>query len=351
VSLRFLHPELFVLVLLAALVLVLRQRRAGIAFSGFALAISHVRSSHGWLLHRILVAAGILLLTVALARPQYGHRIVENTSEGRDLTLVIDLSSSMIVDDMYDESGERIDRLHAVVSAAHGFVEGRPNDRIGLVFFASHAMTSCPPTTDHETLRQFLDRTEAQQRNLWRRHRPFQMPVGILGPGTNLGLGIGTALRSISEIEAEGKAIILITDGRDSRELPNWVDPLLAAEKAQALEVRVHGIGVGDPEGTMTDFVYRDRTGSTRFVDLRPEFLPDMARLEEITGISGGVAMHADDREELEEIFARINELEPSPTEIVYRERYSARFYRWLRAGLLVLALAMLLETPLRGIP
>ncbi len=332
---RFGQPWALFLLVLPVTILLVRQRRPGVAFSGFSLALQALGRSRRPLLHRALLAAGLVLLIIAAARPQWGRTIKLRTSEGRDLVLAIDLSLSMEVDDMFDAEGRRIDRLRAVMANAHSFIADRPNDRLGLVFFANTALTSCPPTSDHETLYQFLDAIENQQRALWQRAVHHRYKSGLLGNGTNIGLGLGSALRFLARQEdSRGRAIILITDGRDSRELPNWVDPLEAARRAESLDTRIHAIGVGNRDGN------RGR-----------KFLPDMARLRDVAETADGIAMHANDREELERVFDRINELEPSPQEVRVRDDYHDRFLPWLLAATVCLVLTWLAEPVLRGRP
>lgn len=341
---RFADPWWLALTLLALLVLVWRPRRGGASFSGFALALEALRPSRGPALHRLLVAAGLTLLAVALARPQAGRAIIEREQAGRDLQLVIDLSGSMQVDDLLDENNQRMDRLAAVMQAAKRFVSNRPNDRIGLVFFGDRALTSCPLTYDHETVVQFIERTERQQRALWNAGHE----KGLLGNATNLGLGLGAALRGVKDPKAKGRAIILITDGADSRELPSWVDPVEAARHAHSTGVKVYGIGVGNPNGTRSErdpFTGRIRTGRL------PGYLqPDMARLETIVAQADGKAFRANDRVGLDQVFARIDELEPTPRTVRMREDYADRNQWLLVLGTLFIASALALEPRLRGV-
>lgn len=349
------------LTLLALVVLLWRPKRGGASFSGFALALETLRPSRGPGFQRLLVAAGMALLAVALARPQAGHAIIEREQAGRDLQLVIDLSGSMQVDDLLDENNQRMDRLAAVMLAAKRFVSNRPNDRIGLVFFGDRALTSCPLTYDHETVVQFIERTERQQRALWNAGHE----KGLLGNATNLGLGLGTALRGLSvpkeKADAaqsprkskgrkpEGRAIILITDGADSRELPSWIDPVEAARHAHSTGVKVYGIGVGNPNGTRSErdpFTGRIRTGRL------PGYLqPDMARLETIVAQADGKAFRANDRVGLDQVFARIDELEPTPRTVRKKEFHVDRNQWLLVLGTLLLSLAVVLEPRLRGVP
>lgn len=341
---RFADPWWLALTLTGLLVLLWRPARGGATFSGFALAQEALRPSRGPLLFRLLIASGLVLLAIAMARPQAGRAIVEREQAGRDLHLVIDLSGSMQVDDLLNDQGQRMDRLAAVMQAAKQFVANRPNDRIGLVFFGDRALTSCPLTYDHETVTQFIERTERQQRALWNSGHE----KGLLGNATNLGLGLGTALRGLKDPKAKGRAIILITDGADSRELRGWVDPVEAARHARATGVKVYGIGVGNPEGKRSE---RDPfTGRMRLTPLPGYLQPDMSRLETIVAQADGKAFRANDRAGLDQVFGRIDELEPTPRTVRMREDYTDRNRWMLVLGTLLIALALGLEPRLRGV-
>ena len=344
---HFAAPWLLVLLLPAALPLLRPERRGGAEFPGFALAAEALRPSRGPLLFRLLVSLGLAALAVAAARPQYGQVIKEHDQSGRDLMLVIDLSGSMRIDDLASPNGRRVDRLEAVIKAARQFVAGRPNDRIGLVFFGDDALTSCPLTYDHDTVDQFLERTERQQRALWSQENGRGDGGGLLGSNTNFGLGLGAALRALREPSQKGRAIILITDGVDSRQLRNWKDPLEAARYAHDKGVRIHGIGVGDPHGTMTN---PDPDGRVETVALSGDLLPDMGRLQAITGLADGKAFAANDLAGLTEIFAQVDALEPTPRTIIEHDDFADRFAWPLALGLALVALALALEPRLRGV-
>jgi Ca-activated chloride channel family protein len=324
--------------ILPLLALLWRVPRAGAAFAPFPL-LTNLRPSRGPLVWRILIAAGLACLVVAAARPQHGRTITERTQAGRDLMLVIDLSGSMRIDDLGDANG-RVDRLAAVFRAAERFVTGRPDDRIGLVFFSANALTSCPLTYDHATVRQFLERTERQQRTQWANDQQ-----GLLGDATNIGLGVGTALKYLRSPNQLGKAVILITDGVDTRSLPGWVDPLVAARHAQALGARVHAVGVGNAQGGMT----QTYGGRMTVVPLPREALPDPARLRAIATAGGGEYFSAGDEAGLKTVFERIDALEPTPRTVATRLDRSDRF-RWpLALGTALLALALALRPRLLG--
>jgi Ca-activated chloride channel family protein len=339
---RFEQPWLLLLLVLPVAVALLRLRRGGGAWPGTTLAAA-LPASRGPLAWHLLMAAALACLVVAAARPQHGRTVVERSQSGRDLMLVIDLSGSMQVDDLAHE-GKRSDRLAAVVRAAAAFVARRPDDRIGLTFFSTRAVTACPPTFDHQTVLQFLERMERQQRAVWDRGDER----GTLGGQTNLGLGVAMAARALRDRGAPGRAVVLITDGADSRDIPGWVDPLQAARSALAAGVRVHGIGVGDPEGTMSR---RGAFGQIQLARVPRQLLPDMGRLRAVAVAGGGESFAAADAEGLEQVFTEIDRLEPSRAVVTESDDVTDR-WRWpLAAGVALLLLALLLEPRMRGTP
>ena len=345
-SWRLAQPWWLLALALPVLIVALRLRRGGPGFGAYPLASLALNRSRAPLLLRLLAATSLTLLIVALARPQSGTTIIDRDHTGRDLMLCIDLSLSMQVDDL-GGSGPRADRLAAVFAAAKRCVERRPNDRFGLTFFGNDALASCPLTADHATVIEFLERTEAMQRELWNEDGRQQGQRGMLGDGTNLGLGIGVALKWIGSVPSEGRAIVLITDGRDSAQLPNWVDPVIAARHAAEKKVRVHCVGVGNPRGTMT---WREGFAGSQRTRVPPRLLPDPARLDEIARAGGGVALMADDNAALDRVIDRLDELEPTTRQVRQRDDYADQFEPWLIAAVACAALALLIEPRLRGV-
>ncbi len=345
---RFAEPWMLLSLLGALAVLLARMRRGGAAYAPFPLTRGLARS-RGPLAWRALLALGLALCAFSLARPQWGREQVEHTQSGRDLVLVIDTSRSMEVDDLVDADGLRSDRLAAVFAAARQFISRRPDDRVGLVFFATHAVTGCPLTFDHVSACDILDRTEGYERKRWAAAGAVAGEggeSGFLGDATNIGLALGFALRSLDDPAAKGRAIVLITDGADSRTLPTWIDPLAAARHARQLGVTIYGIGVGDPQGQMTNH-YPD--GSSELIALTPIMLPDMERLAAITDLAGGQAFHANDQVELGKVLGRIDQLEPTERATNELVDWSDRWQTPLGAGALCLVLAMALGPLLRG--
>ena len=152
------------------------------------------------------------------------------------------------------------------------------------------------------------------------------------------------------------RPIVSSTVGRDTQQLPNWVDPVQGAHHAAELGVRLYAIGVGDPDGTMTDWVARYLYGRSEIIDVREyerrhrtPLMPDMQRLEEIVRAADGLALHATDRDQLADILERIDELEPSPHQVELVHDFHDRFLWPLAIGLALLACAALAEPRLRG--
>jgi Ca-activated chloride channel family protein len=341
---RFFEPWWLLVLAIAVLVAWWRPRRGGADFAPYPL-LAGLRDSTGPAIQRMLFALAIAGMAVALARPQFGRTVEEREQAGRDLMIVVDTSRSMSIDDIVNASGPNSDRLAAVFLASKAFIAARPDDRIGLVFFGNTAVTTCPPTYDHQTVDEFLDRTEAQQRANWALGPQSQ---GFLGDGTNIGLGLGYALKDITtKSHPLGKAIILVTDGADSLDLPNWVDPIRVAKDAAALGAKIYGIGVGDPNGTHTE---TDLFGRTIRVRTTGGLLPDLDRLAAITQASGGTSFAATDRPALDTCLKKIDDLEPTPHLRRFHDDFADRFAWPLAIGLIALALALASEPRLRGV-
>ena len=343
--LQFADPWLLLLLLAPLWFLLRPDKSGGSEFGAFSILQNVAKPSRAPLIYRIIMSIGMSCLIIAAARPQYGSEIIDFTSEGRDLMLVIDLSGSMQLDDMTNEEQERITRLEAVFHAAHTFIKGRTNDRIGLVFFSEQALVSCPLTRDHGTLNEILERTRKNQESLWERGGD------LLGQETNIGLGLGYAIKTLDQrTESDdqdkktlGSAIILITDGRDSN---GHKEPMIAAKHAGNAQIRIHSIGVGDPQGTYT---HKDHFGRTQIRRIGSRQLPDMNLLRHIAKQTKAVAMRAGNHDELQTVFKSIDELEPSPRDERRRDNFKDRFSLPLFMGLLFCALGLLCEPRLRG--
>jgi Ca-activated chloride channel family protein len=266
----------------------------------------------------------LLLVVVALARPQAGTQIETVETYGVDIVIALDVSSSMKAEDF---PGNRLAEAKRVVRR---FVAGRPTDRVGLVIFAGLAVTRCPLTLDHPMMLQFLERVE------------FAPPDQ---DGTALGMGLASAVNRLRKSDAESRIVVLVTDGRNNR---GQIGPQAAAEAARTLGVRVYPVGVGT-EGEAPVPVDRGALGR-RYVMQRVEL--DEPLLNEIAEKKDGRYFRATDAQGLAQVFRTIDELEQSKIESEVRLLHTELFHLALLPALALLGLErLLLGGRLRRIP
>ena len=331
---RFANPE-WLLLLLFIPVLIYRyigreRRKSGrIRFSDTRL-FRRIGPSFSLTLRHSLIAfrcVALVLLIAAMARPQSGREGREILSQGIDIALAIDVSSSMEAKDLADQRKTRLEVCKEVVAQ---FAQGRANDRLGLVVFAAEAYTQCPLTLDYGVFLNFLDGVEIAGKD-W--------------DGTAIGLGIATAVNRLRESEAKSKVIILLTDGKNNR---GEIDPMTAARAAEAVGIRIYAIGAGS-RGTIMQEVDGGIFGK-RFVPVKVEI--DEETLKKVADATGGKYFRATSEEKLEEIYAEIGEMEK--TEIKVREYvdYRELFHLFLYPGLALLSLELVLgNTRFRRLP
>jgi Ca-activated chloride channel family protein len=302
-----------------------RQRSGTIRYSDVAsLKQSDVartgRFRHGLFVFRIIALTALI---VAFARPQTGITSETVTAEGVDIVLVIDISSSMLAEDLEPN------RLEAAKAVAADFVNGRRNDRIGLVVFAGQAFTQAPLTLDYSVVTDLLG----------------QMEVGMIDDGTAVGMGLATAVKRLQASAAESKVIVLLTDGRSNT---GEIGPVTAAQMAQALGVKVYTIGAGS-HGTARVPVDDPMLGR-RYVNIQVDV--DEPTLQEIAELTGGRYFRATDTESLSQIYGEIDELETTEVEVQNFTSYGELFHYPLAAGLLLLVLEVGVgQTVLRKLP
>ena len=266
----------------------------------------------------------LLLVVVALARPQAGTQIETVETYGVDIVIALDVSSSMKAEDF---PGNRLAEAKRVVRR---FVAGRPTDRVGLVIFAGLAVTRCPLTLDHPMLLQFLEGVE------------FAPPDQ---DGTALGMGLASAVNRLRKSDAESRIVVLVTDGRNNR---GQIGPQAAAEAARTLGVRVYPVGVGT-EGEAPVPLDRGALGR-RYVMQRVEL--DEPLLNEIAEKTDGRYFRATDAQGLAQVFTTIDELEQSKIESEVRLLHTELFHLALLPALALLGLErLLLGGRLRRIP
>ena len=269
---------------------------------------------------RLFALAGLI---VAFARPQTGITSENILTEGIDIVLVMDVSSSMLAEDLQPN------RLEAAKAVAAEFVGRRANDRIGLVVFAGQAFTQAPLTLDYSVVTDLLG----------------QMDVGMIEDGTAVGMGLATAVKRLQASDAESKVVVLLTDGRSNR---GEIGPTTAAGMAQALGVRVYTVGAGTRG--IARVPVDNRVLGRQYVNIEADV--DEPTLQEIASLTGGRYFRATDADSLSAIYREIDELETTEIEVQNFTRYGELFHIPLAAGLLLLVLEVGLgQTLLRKLP
>ncbi|MFH1214277.1 MAG: VWA domain-containing protein [Candidatus Neomarinimicrobiota bacterium] len=258
---------------------------------------------------------GIALLIIALARPQSGNTLREFTTEGIDIMLVLDISSSMRAIDF------RPNRLEAAKSVAREFIEGRQNDRIGLVVFAAESFLQCPLTIDYGVLKDLLTQVDIIEEKY---------------DGTAIGMAIANATNRLRDSKAKSKIMILLSDGRNNA---GEIDPRTAARLAAAFDVKIYTIGAGKLGQAPYPVALPGGQVQYRLMDVEI----DEALLNDIASQTGGRYFRATDEKSLATIYEEISGMEK--TEVKVREfvNYNDLYDYFLIPGFLLIALSGLL--------
>lgn len=240
----------------------------------------------------------IIFLIIALARPQTTDNWSQSTTEGIDIVLTVDISSSMLTEDL------KPNRLEAAKDVAASFINGRPTDNIGLVVFAEESFTQCPLTTDHAVLLNLLK----------------DIRTGMITDGTAIGHGLATSVSRLRDSEAKSKVIILLTDGTNNR---GQIAPVTAAEIAKAYNIRVYTVGVGTKGEAPYPFM--SPSGSVVYQNIKVDI--DEETLTRIAQMTGGLYFRATNNATLKDIYQEIDQLEKTKMNV---QEYSKRQEEYL---------------------
>ena len=317
---NFLYPNILWLTAIVPLIVLyyifIARRKASLTVSTIG-GKRAPRSLRFWLrpLPIILRVAAVLLFIVALARPVNITEEHETTTDGIDIVMAMDISGSMLARDFTP------DRLTSAKHLAAEFVANRRGDRIAVVAFAGEAFTQAPLTSDQATIETMLSRLRS----------------GVVEDGTAIGNGLATAINRLRESSAKSKVIILLTDGVNNR---GQISPLMAAEIARDMGIKVYTIGVGTRGRAPYPAV--DIFGNQTTVMADVEI--DEELLNEISSMTGGKYYRAVNDEALREIYAEINELETSKVQVTNYQTYEELFLVWVVLGLLFLGLEFIFD-------
>ncbi len=260
-----------------------------------------------------------ILIVIALARPQTRNAWNEKTVEGIDIMLAMDVSTSMLAEDL------KPNRIEAAKAVAGEFIADRPNDNIGLTIFAGEAFTQCPMTVDHASLQNLLNGT-----------RTDIAAQGLISDGTAIGMGLANAVSRLKNSKSKSKVVILLTDGSNNM---GDISPMTAAQIAKSLGIRVYTIGVGT---TGVAPYPMPVAGGIQYVNMPVEI--DTKTLEGIAATSEGNFYRATNNKELVQIYKDIDKLEKTRQNV---KKFSKR-YEAYQPFAIAAAIILLLEVLLR---
>jgi len=339
-ALTFARPWLLLLLLAIPLLAYLRGKRgpsAALTFSSTATlrAIGKQSVSRAGKLLRALIFLALALFVVALARPQLGKSLTQVEASGIDIMLVLDVSGSMYTKD-FTIGGDRATRLDAIKEVTRKFIEGRPNDRIGIIAFAGRPYVVSPMTLDHDWLMQNLERVR----------------VGLVEDGTAIGSAMASAANRLNDKRSKSRVIVLLTDGENNA---GKISPNTAAEAVRALKIHFYAIGAGingiapapifTQRGPMTDML-----GNLVYQNQRVEF--NEAGLREVAKIAEGQFFRATDTQSLEQIYRDIDKLEKSTVAVKKYQEYRDLFSVCIASGAgLLVAQVLLSQTIWKKLP
>lgn len=303
-SIAFASPGFLLLLLLIPALGVwywfrLRSKESNIRYSTLTPFASAKPTRKEKLVHLpfVLRLCALALIIIALARPQSTSKVENVHSEGIDIVLTLDISSSMLAEDLQPN------RIEAAKNVAQEFISGRTNDRIGLVIFSSESFTQCPLTIDYGVLKSLIK----------------QVKTGMIEDGTAIGLGLATAVARLKDSKVKSKIIILLTDGVNNR---GEIDPLTAAQLAQTYGIRIYTVGAGTngqaPYPVQTPF------------GIQYQMIPaevDEGTLKQIADLTGGKYYRASDNGKLKAIYKEIDQLEKTRIEVRSYRRHAEMFY------------------------
>ena len=269
----------------------------------------------------VLRCITFVLIVIILARPQTHNSWGSKTVNGIDIMLAMDVSTSMLAEDL------KPNRMEAAKDVAAEFISGRPDDNIGLTIFAGEAFTQCPMTTDHASLLSLLHnvRTDIASR-------------GLIEDGTAVGMGLANAVSRLKDTKAKSKVVILLTDGSNNM---GDISPMTAAQIARSLGIRVYTIGVGTNKVAPYPMPV---AGGVQYVNIPVEI--DTKTLSDIAATTDGNFYRATNNQQLKQIYRDIDKLEKTKMDV---KKFSKRYEAYQPFALLAI-LSLLLEILLRTI-
>ncbi|MEY2494453.1 MAG: Ca-activated chloride channel [Verrucomicrobiota bacterium] len=341
-ALTFAQPWLLLLLLAIPLLAYWRGKAgpaAALTFSSTAALRSIGKSSaaRAGKFLRSLFLLSFAFLVIAMARPQLGKSLTQVEASGIDIMVVLDVSGSMLTKD-FTVGGESATRIDAIREVTRKFIEGRPNDRIGIIAFAGRPYVVSPMTLDHDWLIKNLDRVR----------------IGLVEDGTAIGSAIAAAANRLNDKHSKSRVIVLLTDGENNT---GKIPPNTAAEAVKALKIKFYAVGAGI-NGVAPTPVFNpqngkpltDMFGNVVYQNQRVHF--NEAGLKEVAKIADGEFFRATDTKSLEQIFGEIDKLEKTTVSVKKYQQYRDLFPGLIMAGCgLFIAQILLAQTIWKKLP
>lgn len=333
-TMEFANKEYFILLLLLVpyvlwYFLYRKRNEPSMRMSDTSIYVDIPKSWRTRMIHlpMLLRCTAFALIVIVMARPQTQNSWDDRNTEGIDIMLAMDISTSMLAEDL------KPNRMEAAKNVAAEFISGRPDDNIGLTIFAGESFTQCPMTTDHASLL-----------NLLKTVRTDLASKGLIQDGTAVGMGLANAVSRLKDSKTKSKVVILLTDGANNR---GEISPMTAAQIAKSLGIRVYTIGVGTNKVAPYPMPV---AGGVQYVNMPVEI--DTKTLADIAATTEGNYYRATNNKELRQIYSDIDKLEKTKLTVKkFSKRYEA-FAPFAWAALIVLLLEVLLRTTiLRRIP
>ena len=272
---------------------------------------------HLVLVPKILQLLALTAFVIALARPRHAENVASQTQEGLDIMIVMDISSSMLVQDMGNST-----RLEASKQVVRDFIEGRPNDRVGLIVFSGEAFTKAPLTFDHDLLKKRLAQVK---------------PLSVIKEGTAIGVALANATARLQHSPEKSRLVIFLTDGENNT---GFIDPETALRLTRQNKIKVYSIGIGSAEGTFP--VFYPVRGKMRKILITSKINKKL--MKKISNQTGGEFFMAKNLTSLKQIFKKIDKLETYKMEINKWTRWTEYFERPLLAGAVLYFFSLLLS-------
>ena len=322
---RLLYPDILWLLSLLPILMLLKGKRGAapaLLFSSTSIVrvLAEGKKIRAGSIVPALKLGAMALLIIALARPQLGNTTTEINASGIDILLAVDISSSMKAMD-FTLAGKSVNRLDVVKNVLAGFIEARPNDRIGLIAFAAKPYLVSPLTLDHDWL--------------YKRLQSLSI-VNVEDDGTAIGSAIGSGANRLRDRESRSQIIILLTDGVNNS---GRVPPLIAAEAAETLSIKVYTIGAGTRG--LAPYPVMEH-GRPRLVRAKVDI--DEDTLRKIAEKTGGLYFRATDSRSLAQIYEEINAMETTTRSITKFENYRELFPYCLAAVFMLLLMSFFMH-------